>query len=421
MSDEIAVKVENLTKTYHLYNSHFDRLKESLHPMRRKYHRDFNALHNVSLEIRKGETVGIIGKNGSGKSTLLKLITGVLTPTSGIVQVNGRISALLELGAGFNPEMTGLENVYFNGTLMGYSREEIDARLDYILGFADIGEFVSQPVKSYSSGMFVRLAFAVALNVDPEILIVDEALSVGDIKFQRKCFSAIEKYNNGINTLIFVSHDISTITNLCNKSFLIDSGEIIASGLPRVIGKHYFQLLFGEQINNVDSTDDSRTDKNIKELRHGTGLALITAFNINDNTGKKVSTLVTGDEYAFEYQVKFEKNVENLFYAFVVRDVYGNDLFFTNTEMTKYKVPPQVAGDIIKISVKVTMWLAPGNYFLSFVVKDEEENQYLDRRLDALQFTVIAESNRMGGLVNLGAKDFAVDPISVSTHGDINA
>jgi len=187
MSNDIAIKAENLTKTYRLYDSNLDRLKESLHPLRRKYHHEFNALHDFNFEVKKGETVGIIGKNGSGKSTLLKIITGVLTPTSGSVTVNGRISALLELGAGFNPELTGIENVYFNGTLMGYSKEEMHAKLDDILGFADIGEFVRQPVKSYSSGMFVRLAFAVAINIDPDILIVDEALAVGDIFFQQKC------------------------------------------------------------------------------------------------------------------------------------------------------------------------------------------------------------------------------------------
>ncbi|HPH04166.1 MAG TPA: ABC transporter ATP-binding protein, partial [Spirochaetota bacterium] len=192
MLQDIAISVEHVSKVYRLYDKPVDRLKESLHPLRKKYHRDFHALDDVSFEVKKGETVGIIGQNGSGKSTLLKIITGVLTPSCGQVRVNGRVSALLELGTGFNPELTGIENVYFSGTVMGYTREEMDVRLDEILAFADIGEFVRQPVKTYSSGMFVRLAFAVAIKSNPEIMIVDEALAVGDMNFQAKCMTALD-------------------------------------------------------------------------------------------------------------------------------------------------------------------------------------------------------------------------------------
>jgi len=249
LTDNIAIKVENLTKTYRLYNSNLDRLKESLHPLRRKYHHEFNALHNVSFEIKKGETVGIIGKNGSGKSTLLKLITGVLTPTSGSIQVNGRISALLELGAGFNPELTGIENVYFNGTLMGYSREEMDVRLDDILGFADIGEFVNQPVKSYSSGMFVRLAFAVAINVDPDILIVDEALAVGDIKFQKKCKERMNNYKENGSTIVLVSHAMTDVRSMCSKGLFLQQGRMVCWGDASDVINSYFE---------VDSREDEK-------------------------------------------------------------------------------------------------------------------------------------------------------------------
>jgi ABC-type polysaccharide/polyol phosphate transport system ATPase subunit len=230
MSDGVAIKVENVTKVYKLYNTPMDRLKESLHPLRRKYHHDFYALHDVSFDINKGETVGIIGKNGSGKSTLLKLITGVLTPTLGTVSVNGKISALLELGSGFNPELTGVENVYFNGTLMGYSKEEMDDRLDVILGFADIGEFVHQPVKTYSSGMFVRLAFAVAVNVEPDILVVDEALAVGDIRFQKKCKERMNDYKDSGSTIILVSHAMADIRSMCNKGIFLQQGSLMYWG-----------------------------------------------------------------------------------------------------------------------------------------------------------------------------------------------
>ena len=200
-----AIKVSNLTKIYKLYDKPMDRLKESLHPLKKNYHKDFYALNDVSFEVKKGETVGIIGKNGAGKSTLLKIITGVLTPTSGDVQVNGRIASLLELGAGFNPEYTGIENIYLQGTLMGFGHEEMAAKVDEILAFADIGDFIHQSVKMYSSGMFARLAFAVAINVDPDILIVDEALSVGDAAFQNKCIRKMEEIGDKGITILFVS------------------------------------------------------------------------------------------------------------------------------------------------------------------------------------------------------------------------
>ena len=213
-----AIKVSHLTKVYKLYDKPIDRLKESLHPLKKKYHKDFYALNDVSFEIKKGETVGIIGKNGAGKSTLLKIITGVLTPSSGHVHVNGRIASLLELGAGFNPEYTGIENIYLQGTLMGYTKEEMEAKIDEILTFADIGDFVYQPVKSYSSGMFARLAFAVAINVEPDILIVDEALSVGDMYFQQKCMDKINTMRSRKMTLLFVSHSIGQVKKICEKA-----------------------------------------------------------------------------------------------------------------------------------------------------------------------------------------------------------
>lgn len=241
MANDIVVKVENLSKLYRLYNSHFDRLKESLSPLRRKYHQDFYALKNVSFSVSKGETIGIIGKNGSGKSTLLKLVTGVLVPSEGAVFASGKISALLELGAGFNPELTGLENVFFNGTLMGYTKNEMNTKLDGILSFADIGKFVNQPVKTYSSGMFVRLAFAVAVNVSPEILIVDEALAVGDMKFQKKCKEVIHEKKESGTTIILVSHSMADVRSMCNKVLYLKNGHCDYFGDPcEAISKYYY-------------------------------------------------------------------------------------------------------------------------------------------------------------------------------------
>ncbi len=232
---ENAIEVKNISKMYKLYDKNSDRFKEALGLTRKKCYREHYALNNVSFEVKKGETVGIIGTNGSGKSTILKIITGVLMPTCGELKVDGRISALLELGAGFNMEYTGMENIYLNGTMMGFSREEIDKRVDDILQFADIGEFINQPVKTYSSGMFVRLAFAVAINIDPEILIVDEALSVGDVFFQVKCYHKFEEFKKLGKTILFVSHDLGSVSKYCDRVILLNKGNKISEGLPKKI------------------------------------------------------------------------------------------------------------------------------------------------------------------------------------------
>ena len=241
-----AIAVRDVTKIYRLYDKPIDRLKESVSLSHKNYHRDFYALNHLSFEVEKGQTVGIIGTNGSGKSTILKIITGVLTPTSGQVEVEGKISALLELGAGFNMDYTGIENVYMNGTMMGYTKKEMDAKLQDILDFAEIGDFVYQPVKTYSSGMFVRLAFALAINVDPEILIVDEALSVGDVFFQSKCYRKMEEIRQKGTTILMVTHDMGSIIKYCDKVVLLNKGEFIAEGAPGQIVDMYKKILAGK-------------------------------------------------------------------------------------------------------------------------------------------------------------------------------
>ena len=246
MDQNIAIQVRDLNKIYKLYDRPMDRLKEALGLSRKKRYKEHYALRNINMDIRQGETVGIIGTNGSGKSTILKIITGVLNPTSGNVEVNGRISALLELGAGFNMEYNGIENIYLNGTMIGFSKEEIDGKLEGILDFADIGDYVYQPVKTYSSGMFVRLAFAVAINIDPEILIVDEALSVGDVFFQAKCYHKFEEFKKMGKTILFVSHDLSSVSKYCDRVVLLNRGEKLAEGSPKEMIDIYKQVLVGQ-------------------------------------------------------------------------------------------------------------------------------------------------------------------------------
>ena len=250
--EDIVIRASNLTKIYKLYDNPVDRLKESLSLTKKKYHKEHYALKDISFEIKKGETVGIIGTNGSGKSTLLKIITGVLNRTAGELEVKGKISALLELGAGFNMEYTGRENIYLNGTMLGYSKEEMDKKLDDIIEFADIGYFIDQPVKTYSSGMFVRLAFAVSINVDPEILIIDEALSVGDIRFQQKCYRKIEEFKKN-KTVIMVSHDIGSINKFSDRVIWIEQGKLMGIGKPMEISKQYQAYLMDSKISHNTS------------------------------------------------------------------------------------------------------------------------------------------------------------------------
>ncbi len=242
MNNNIAIRVENLNKIYKMYRSPSERFKELLHPFKKKYHQEFQALRDINLDIKKGTTFGIIGQNGSGKSTLLQIITGIIRPTSGTVRVKGRISALLELGAGFHREFTGRENVFMQGMLMRMKREEIEKHFDEILSFADIGEFIDQPVKTYSSGMYARLAFATAINVNPDILIIDEILAVGDDTFQRRCHSKLEEFKNSGKTIIFVSHNLSEISKICNRAILLDRGNILDDGNPEDLVYAYNEL-----------------------------------------------------------------------------------------------------------------------------------------------------------------------------------
>lgn len=262
MSEDIIIDVKNITKMYKLYEKQSDRLKESLSLTRKKYHREFYALSDISFCVKKGDSLGIIGENGAGKSTLLKILTGVTTPTSGTMVINGKVSALLELGAGFNPEYTGKENVFLNGTIMGYTKEEMQEKYESIVNFADIGDFIYQPVKSYSSGMFARLAFAVAINVEPDILIVDEALSVGDMFFQHKCFRKMEELKEKGATILFVSHDLASVKEMCTKAVWLEKGTLKMFGENLEVCNEYSNNLLRQKNDFHDSfgTDDVATE-----------------------------------------------------------------------------------------------------------------------------------------------------------------
>jgi lipopolysaccharide transport system ATP-binding protein/teichoic acid transport system ATP-binding protein len=307
MNDGIVIKVDGLSKAYKLYEKNSDRIREILSPRKKVYHKLHYALKDISFEVKKGENVGIIGVNGSGKSTLLKILTGVAKQTSGTVVVNGKVSALLELGTGFNPEYTGMENIYLNGAIMGYTREEIDAKIPSILEFAGIGEFINQPVKTYSSGMFARLAFAVAVNVEPEILIVDEVLAVGDTRFQIKCMERMKEMMTGGTTVLFVSHDINAVRRFCSSAIWLNQGSIVRFGEVNSVADEYLDFLkSGEEFLPKVKKEDNK----LPEFCHKDSIAEIIAFNVRNSRGELVS------EFRYDEPIEVE----------VIYDVYNTDI-----------------------------------------------------------------------------------------------
>lgn len=403
--NDIAISVKNVSKKYHLYDTPKHRLMEALHPFRKKYYHDFNALHDVSFEVRKGSSVGIIGKNGSGKSTLLKIITGVLTPTSGSVLVSGKLSALLELGAGFNPELTGIENVYFNGTLMGYNREEMDVRLDDILAFADIGEFVNQPVKTYSSGMFVRLAFAIAVCVDPEILIVDEALSVGDMAFQQKCLERLRILREKGVTILLVTHDIMLTRNYCEYVVYLRDGNVALVADAETGGEAYIRDTKAEIQYLVPSKDDSSREK--KLIRFGNTEGEITAVDVKHlDSGLPVCT--ESEPLTICVCARINKSILHPTIFVQIRDFRGYILYGINTlpdELDKTEVDGYYE---LRATLSVKTDLRPNEYSVTVSLNNsygEMTQIILDKQVSAATFTVLprAGGRPFHGVVNLHA------------------
>lgn len=400
---EFAIQVKHLDKMYKLYNKPSDRLRETLGfkvPVREHY-----ALRDVNFQVERGETVGIIGTNGSGKSTILKIITGVLNPTAGEVKVDGRISALLELGAGFNMEYTGIENVYLNGTMMGFSKEEVDARLQDILDFADIGDFVYQPVKSYSSGMFVRLAFAVAINIDPEILIVDEALSVGDVFFQAKCYRKFEEFKKMGKTILFVSHDLSSISRYCDRVILLNKGVKLEEGSPKQMVDMYKQLLVGQDPAKVEEKKEEQKESwsqqfqvNPNMLEYGTKLAEIVDFAVLDDKDRCTNTIEKSSSFRIRMKVVFHQDIQEPIIAYTFKDIKGTEITGTNTLFEKKSVEHSLAGDSCTVTFEQEMFLQGGEYLLSFGCTGYKDGEFtvFHRLYDACNITVVSNKNTVG-------------------------
>ncbi|WP_041962301.1 ABC transporter ATP-binding protein [Sulfurospirillum cavolei] len=409
-----AIKVSHLTKIYKLYDKPIDRLKESLHPLKKQYHKEFYALNDINFEIKKGETVGIIGKNGAGKSTLLKIITGVLTPTSGSVHVNGRIASLLELGAGFNPEYTGVENIYFQGSLMGYTREEVAQKVDEIIAFADIGDFVYQPVKMYSSGMYARLAFAVAINVDPDILIVDEALSVGDFAFQFKCFQKFQAFQKAGKTILFVSHSTQQIIQYCNKAMLIHGGNLIKYSddvkqttydYEVLIRKHdgfnIDELNVAEktQAQNVALEFDITPNKEVNEHRFGTHEAIFAKVTLSHDE-KATSTdavLTAGKKVYLRFYILAKRVFSSIVIGTSIKNRDGVTIWGDNTIDT----PITLTQGLNTISMEFDLNIVAGEYFLFCGLADisNEPRVELDQRWPVEKLSIVSLSKPSEGFV----------------------
>lgn len=436
MSNDVAIRIQGLTKVYKLYESPMSRFKEALHPFKKKYHRDFHALQNLSLEIKKGECVGIIGKNGSGKSTLLKVITGVLTPTSGSVTVQGKVSAILELGAGFNPEMTGVENIYLNNALNGMNKVQTDKKIKEIIEFADLGDFIHQPIKTYSSGMKARLAFAVSINVEPDILIVDEALSVGDASFGRKCFAKMEEIRAKGATILFVSHSEASIVNLCSRAIWINRGEQVIEGPPKLItglyAKHVNEAVLNKQqvllecqklsssvntitpnvnseelasaVANPPSSNPLNSKKNDRieyydplftsrsAVFYEEKGARISDVKITTFDGVEVNTLSHGGHYIYTYKVSFFKKFDGLRVGFLIKNVQGIALSGGSKKIEN-------VGQSITVKWTFKACFGAGAYFVN--AGTSSNGEHIHRILDAYSFKVLRSDEEIfTGLVN---------------------
>ena len=417
MEQKKAIEISNITKVYKLYNKPSDRLKETFSIRKKILHRDFLALKNVSFDVYEGEILGIIGKNGSGKSTILKIITNVLTPTNGTAKINGKIAALLELGAGFNMEYTGIENIYLNGQMIGFSKEEMDEKLEDIVNFADIGEHIYQPVKTYSSGMFARLAFSVAISVDPDILIVDEALSVGDVFFQNKCYRKFEDFRRRGKTILFVTHDMGSVIKYCNRAILLNAGEKIAEGNPQEMVDLYKKVMVGQWKSDEDKriilkneiTKKGKINTKLwKEQMlinpdievYGDCRAEIIDFGIFNMSGDIGNNVYKGDFYEVKMKVKINDDIREPIFAYKLRDIKGSELTGTNTLLENIDTSYIKVGDIVTVSFKQKQYLQPGQYLLSLGCTGYEGDQFVvfNRNYNCCVLGVVAEKGTVGFL-----------------------
>jgi ABC-type polysaccharide/polyol phosphate transport system ATPase subunit len=425
--DAMVMRASGLSKVFAIYNKPQDVLARLF--SRRVPPQEFWALRDVSFELRRGEVLGLVGRNGAGKSTLLKILAGTLTPSGGTIEVSGRVSAILELGTGFHPDFSGRENIYLGGLCLGMTRAEIDGRIDEIIDFSELRDVIDQPFKTYSTGMQARLTFSTVTTADPDLLIVDEALSVGDARFQLKSFGRFEEFRRRGKSIILVSHNMNTITGFCDRAILLEKGRLLLDAKPVAVSTFYHRLLFGEgseaafanqdvpapisgkagagpatastEIPNadilaeeIDELDGAECVPDLSEYRFGTNAAEIYDFGILDTQGRRSTLLVSGQPYRCFMRIIARQPVGNSCGGFVVRSIKGVDLFGTDTTRIDGfpDLPLAQTGDVVELAADITMWLGPGDYFMTFALADRSGLK-LDCRFDALHFTVIGAPN----------------------------
>lgn len=392
---ENIIEIENLTKSYKMYNSKQARLLEAIFPKINK-HTEFKALNNLNLNVSKGEVLGILGKNGAGKSTLLKIITGVVVPNSGNIKINGRISSLLELGTAFNSELTGEENIYQHGQVMGMTKEEIENKKQEIIDFADIGDHLYQPVKTYSSGMFARLAFACAINVEPDILIVDEVLSVGDMAFQLKCFKKFEEFKKKGKTILFVTHNISDIIRNCTRTIILKEGEKVFDGSVKDGVELYKKIIVGIEEKKEEEKEKNNEDKLIT---YGNGKAEIIDYKILNNKNEIVKIFENDEEVTIKLKIKFNEDVKEPIFAVSVKDFRGLELLGTNTMLENKETGNYKKGEEVIVEFKQVFPLTPDKYAFSFGctrINEEGELEVFDRKYDAILVEIMSKKQIVG-------------------------
>lgn len=420
-TEDAAIKITNLVKEYKMFARKKDRLLEAIFPNMSR-HQVFKAMDNLNLEVKKGEVLGILGKNGAGKSTLLKMITGVVIPTSGTIEVKGKISSLLELGAAFNMELTGIENIYQHGQVMGLTDEQIKEKEKEIIEFADIGDHINQQVKTYSSGMFARLAFACAINVEPDILIVDEALSVGDIAFQLKCFKKFEQFKEKGKTILFVTHSVTDVLKNCTRAIIIDKGRKIFDGTTKEGVEKYKKIIVGmEDTKKIDENIKSELEndlnkksnellheseiwrknliENDKIIEYGNKKAEVIDYGVFDLNGEYTTYIDNEKEIIFKSKTIFNEDVDNPIFTMTVKDFQGNDICGTNTVYEKIDTGKCKKGDIVITEFKQRINITPGKYTLSFSCTHYDERgelEVLSRKYDALIVEVVASKPCIG-------------------------
>ena len=446
MSEEIAIALEQVSKHYKLFERKADRMREALHPFKKRYHKEFYALNDISLEVKKGEILGIVGMNGSGKSTLLKVISGIIPPSAGKVTVNGNIVPLIELGSGFNPEFTGLENVYFYNSIMGYSRKETEKIIKKIIDFAEIGDFIHQPLKTYSSGMRARLSFAVSVNIDPQILILDEILSVGDELFRRKSFAKIEEFFKAGKTVLFVSHSEGSINQLCSRAVMLYKGRIVLNGSPKFVTMNYSKFLFSNPAQQQKMLQEFSSYKGEyqasvqtptvvmppKEIAPEPVITLkktvkpyfipnfnsksavitrnaevsLTGFRIETPAGEQVNALVQNDDYVFSYQVEFKEELANINFGIGFKTEKGIQLSWkVYPAKRKYLEQDVEKGTVLRVHWNFKCLFMPGTYFLNVGIRQQnsDSEKLIFKGSDIFVFRVLPHDVvDKGGLFDTG-------------------